>query len=150
MIENQGTDGWELMNPNKNLPLDCIIGGYEESDNYKGPLHIGRKTIDNELVIGKVIDAWKSGYFPKDGGEHWSDSYEVLCGVSAIWTTNVEDKKLIKGGLAGNNEPFYICRANFNSQTIPGKFFKPTGCCYVASYGKEHCVNDFSLLSFLL
>lgn len=50
------------MDPSKALPSDCIVGGLEQSDNYKGPLYIGRKQIDNELLIGKVIDSWKSGY----------------------------------------------------------------------------------------
>lgn len=50
------------MDPSKSLTSDCLVGGYEESDNFKGSLYIGRKRIDSELTIGKVIDAWKSGY----------------------------------------------------------------------------------------
>ena len=53
---------WVRMTPSKKLPLNCIAGGMEDSESYKGPLYIGRKRIGNELVIGKVIDAWKSGY----------------------------------------------------------------------------------------
>ena len=50
------------MDPSKNLPQGCVLGGIEQSKNYKGPLYIGRKQIENELVIGKVINDWKSGY----------------------------------------------------------------------------------------
>lgn len=50
------------MDPSKSLPDNCHVGGYEESENYTGPLYIGRKQIEQELVIGKVIDKWKSGY----------------------------------------------------------------------------------------
>lgn len=50
------------MDPSKSPSSDCIVGGLEQSDNYKGPLYVGRKQIDSELVIGKVIDSWKSGY----------------------------------------------------------------------------------------
>ena len=53
---------WVGMNPSKKLPSNCIAGGIEDSESYKGPLYIGRKHIGNELVIGKVIDTWKSGY----------------------------------------------------------------------------------------
>jgi hypothetical protein len=53
---------WVQMSPRKVLPSNCVAGGIEDSPNYKGPLYIGRKQIDNELVIGKVIDAWKTGY----------------------------------------------------------------------------------------
>lgn len=49
---------WIEMNPTKSLPRNCVVGG-QEGDLV---LHIGRKQIDNELVIGKVIDSWKSGY----------------------------------------------------------------------------------------
>lgn len=50
------------MDPSKDLPRDCHIGGNEETSSYRGLLHIGRKQVGNELVIGKVIDSWKSGY----------------------------------------------------------------------------------------
>lgn len=50
------------MDPSVSLPDNCHVGGYEESENYQGPLYIGRKMIEEELVIGKVIDKWKSGY----------------------------------------------------------------------------------------
>lgn len=53
---------WVQMNSAKPLPINCVVAGLEVSENYKGPLYIGRKQIENELVIGKVIDAWKSGY----------------------------------------------------------------------------------------
>jgi hypothetical protein len=53
---------WVQMSPKKILPSNCVAGGIEDSQNYKGPLYIGRKQIDNELVIGKVIDVWKTGY----------------------------------------------------------------------------------------
>lgn len=50
------------MTPSKTLPDNCHVGGYEDSENYKGPLYIGRAKIENELVIGKVIAKWKFGY----------------------------------------------------------------------------------------
>lgn len=154
------------MDPSKSLPKDCHVGGYEESEYYKGPVYIGRKRIGNEVVIGKVIDSWKSGYckswliklsnrilsnwvlVPKDGGEHWSDTYEVLCGGNGFWVPkDGVHKNLVIGGQAGNPEPFYVCRGHVNDQTIPGKFYKPTRCCYVGSYGKEYCAQDYSLMT---
>lgn len=53
---------WVPMKPSKELPSDCHIGGNEETASYRGSLHIGRKQFGNEVVIGKVIDSWKSGY----------------------------------------------------------------------------------------
>lgn len=50
------------MDKNAALPTNCVVGGNEESDNYKGLLYIGRKQIDNELTIGKIIGSWKVGY----------------------------------------------------------------------------------------
>lgn len=56
-------------------------------------------------------------------------------------------KDAIAGGLAGNRELFFVCSANFNGQQIPGKLYNPTGCCYIASFGKEHCVTDYAVLA---
>jgi hypothetical protein len=53
---------WVQMDPSKSLPANAVVGGGEYSQNYRGPLYIGRKQIGMELVVGKVIDAWKSGY----------------------------------------------------------------------------------------
>jgi hypothetical protein len=53
---------WVQMDPLKTLPTNCVVGGSESNQNFRGPLYIGRKQIGNELVVGKVIDAWKSGY----------------------------------------------------------------------------------------
>ena len=81
---------------------------------------------------------------PKDGGEHWSDHYEVLCGTDFTWVSNSDDGFV--GGKAGNGEPFYVCSSRFNNAFIPGKLYKPTGCCYIASFGKEHCMNDYLVM----
>lgn len=53
---------WIQMDPSKSLPDDCHIGGRENSEYYKGELHIGRKLIGNELVIGKVYFSRNSAY----------------------------------------------------------------------------------------
>jgi hypothetical protein len=53
---------WIPMDPSKSLPVNAVVGGSEDSENFKALLYVGRKQIDNELVVGKVIDAWKSGY----------------------------------------------------------------------------------------
>lgn len=88
---------------------------------------------------------------PKHGSEHWSDRYEVLCGGRIAWIPkNRKHENLIDGGNDGDGRPFYVCRANFKEMTIPGKFYKPTGCCYVATGGKEHCAQDYSLMQKLL
>lgn len=47
------------MDPSKSLPSDCVHGGHEK--NIDG-IYIGRKRIDEELTIGKVLDGWKTGY----------------------------------------------------------------------------------------
>lgn len=61
-VEKYLCQEWVQMDPSKSLPTNAIPGGAENSENYKGWLHIGRKQFDKELVIGKVIDSWKSGY----------------------------------------------------------------------------------------
>jgi hypothetical protein len=53
---------WIPMDPSKSIPPNAVVGGSENSENFKALLYVGRKQIDNELVVGKVIDAWKSGY----------------------------------------------------------------------------------------
>jgi hypothetical protein len=55
--------------------------------------------------------------------------------------------KAIVGGNAGDGEPFYVCSALYNNVGTPGKLYKPTGCCYVAAYGKEHCMTNYTFLS---
>jgi hypothetical protein len=99
------------------------------------------------MVVGKVVDPWKSGYFPKDGVEHWSDTYELLCGGYTSWQYKT-DKYLIEAGKGSNSEIFYICQATFEGNKIPGKYYKPTDCCYIAANGREHCVKEFWALSF--
>lgn len=85
---------------------------------------------------------------PKDGIEHWSDHYEVLCGGSIKWIPSTEKQEnLITGGQAGNGIAFYVCRGVFKEKLIPGKYYEPTGCCYIPCFGKEECVTDYSLLS---
>lgn len=58
--------------------------------------------------------------------------------------TSTDD--VIVGGEAGNGVPFEVCRGNHKELTIPGKFYKPTRCCYVPYFGGEVCVKDYSLL----
>jgi hypothetical protein len=58
-----------------------------------------------------------------------------------------EMKNAIIGGKAGDNEPFYVCSGKHEGKQIPGKLYMPLGCCYVASFGKEHCSTDYSFLA---
>lgn len=46
------------MDKNKTLPSNCVSGGVEGTLT----LNIGRKQIEKELVVGKVISDWHSGY----------------------------------------------------------------------------------------
>lgn len=50
------------MDPSKEFPANCHIGGWELSDTYNGPLYIGRKQVMQELVVGKVVVPTKLGY----------------------------------------------------------------------------------------
>jgi hypothetical protein len=84
----------------------------------------------------------------KDGIEHWSDKYEVLTMSAYSWMPKGSDMtKAIVGGNAGDGEPFYVCSSVYNNISTPGKLYKPTGCCYVAAYGKEHCMTNYSFLT---
>lgn len=89
---------------------------------------------------------------PKDGGEHAADHFEVLCGGGQIWwRSKPEIQKTnflyaVAGGRAGDGEPFYVCKAKLDDFQTPGKLYKPTGCCYVSSYGKEHCMQDYFVM----
>lgn len=53
---------WHQMDPSKEFPANCHIGGWELSDTYNGPLYIGRKQVMQELVVGKVVVSTKLGY----------------------------------------------------------------------------------------
>lgn len=150
------------MDPTKSFPINCVIGGQENSQNYNGTLYIGRKLIGNEMVIGKIIESWKSGYckhiikfvllclmflsVPYHNVEHWSDQYEVLCG------STIQPNWFKKGSVAVSSQDsgsvlnFWICRGAHEGSTIPGKFYEPTGCCYVPSNGKEVCLQDYELM----
>lgn len=88
---------------------------------------------------------------PKDGGESWYDTYEVLCGGPTQWITKSDDQvNVIIGGKAGNDEPFPVCRGKIDNNTIPGKLYRPTGCCYIPLNGKEHCSENFEILSLIV
>lgn len=47
---------WMTLNGfNKFLPLNCVVGGKEESDNFNRPLNVVRKHINNEVGIEKLL-----------------------------------------------------------------------------------------------
>lgn len=108
------------------------------------------------LIVSRPLSLIKLSYnefcktVPKDGESHWSDRYEVLCGGKVGWIAgDAEHKKqdLIIGGESGDKIPFYVCKGSFNNQIIPGKFYEPTGCCYVVTLNKEYCVKNYSLMT---
>lgn len=73
-----------------------------------------------------------------------SDEYEVLCGDNLFWEYKTGSHKYdVDGGHAGDGTTFYVCRGYLDGNTIPGKLYRPFGCCYVVSYGKEHCLEDY-------
>lgn len=63
------------------------------------------------------------------------------------------DQNWIVGGFAGDGTPFYICHGyTQNTETnekilIPGKYFLPTGSCYVPLNGNEITLDDFTVLA---
>jgi hypothetical protein len=56
------TNEWISFNEESSFPSNCHIGGFEKSDNFEGSTYIGRRHIDEEIVIGKVLKEWKAGY----------------------------------------------------------------------------------------
>lgn len=84
---------------------------------------------------------------PKHNVEYSYNTYEVLCGSPAFWYPMSAVVPKVKGGEAGNGEPFYVCKANIGEESFTGKLYLPTGCCYVPSNGKEHCIESYFVLS---
>lgn len=85
----------------------------------------------------------------KDGTEHWSDRYEVLCGNDYTWSAKGGNAQTnVVGGKAGDGEPLYVCKAmrDDDGHFTPGKLYLPFDCCYVSWQSKEHCVKDYLVM----
>ena len=68
------------------------------------------------------------------------------------WVSKDSDlSNAIAGGMAGNGEPFYVCRAKHIADgrtiEIPGKLYLKFDCCYIGFNEKEYCYNDFLVLT---
>jgi hypothetical protein len=112
-------------------------------------MHGKQAIVSEHWIFVEVLKTEEENFpVPKDGTEYQYDNYEVLCLNSFNWVAKDGDMTdAIAGGKARDGEPFYVCSGNFNQHQIPGKLYKPTGCCYVSSYGKEYCATDYSVLT---
>lgn len=86
---------------------------------------------------------------PINGVEEEHDNFEVFCNdLNVRWVPKYEtNRNWIIGGLAGDGKPLFICRGVTDNVLIPGKYYRPIDCCYVALNGKEICLTDFLILA---
>lgn len=86
-----------------------------------------------------------------NGAEEEYGDFEVFCNnLKVHWVQRTDiNRNFIIGGIAGDGEPLFICRAVYQNLIIPGKYYKPHDCCYIGLYKKEFCSKDFTVLASL-
>lgn len=84
---------------------------------------------------------------PKDGKEHYLESYELLCATTEDWVEKHGDtRNAVPAGIAVDGQSFYICRGKYMSSVLPGKYRRSIDCCFVPFATQEHCAKEYSVL----
>lgn len=74
-----------------------------------------------------------------NGGEVWSDTYEVFCGSTGLGLKAQSVKTVvgsnfrfaIAGGRAGDGQPFYLCKAYVVDPNIPETIYDSSFKCRI-------------------
>jgi hypothetical protein len=126
------------------IPPDAVIGGYEQSGE---PLFICRAVYKGAAHIGKIRKGFGGCKFGWGGQEITVPTYETM---TLPWKKETNgDVDVSHGAVCGgveNNQPLYICRANYQGGMHIGKLRKDFGGCRISWGGKEIPVTDYEVL----
>ncbi|KAJ0182697.1 hypothetical protein K1T71_002066 [Dendrolimus kikuchii] len=135
---------WERVH-NQILPLDAIVGGFENE-----PLFIARAEHNHSLTPGKYVRSQGMAFLPWGGREHPKTEFEVLCGYDYQWVKSsghsIPENAFVAGYSENRHEPVYVGRWKFDGFLITGKVHALYGTCYLPYQGKEIEVGCYEIL----
>lgn len=118
------------------IPQNAVRGGVDKEGS---DIYVGRATMGNSLVPGKVIPSKKIAYFGYNGSEVAKTEFEVLCGGNVVWVPcsggNVP-QSAVHGGHTGTGETLFIGRAHWQGSLTVGRFHRFQGL-YIPFGGDE-------------
>ncbi|XP_072945883.1 uncharacterized protein [Epargyreus clarus] len=127
---------WVKMTTGDLLPIDAMIGGFENE-----PLYIARALHRGSLCPGKYVKSEQEAYVAWGGQECPKNEFEILCGYDASWVkcfdNRIPENAFIAGTSEVRNEPLFIGRAQIQNDLIPGKVHMLYKTCYLPYKGRE-------------
>ncbi|KAG4068562.1 hypothetical protein HA402_004903 [Bradysia odoriphaga] len=138
---------WSPSSVHSTLPPNALYAG---SDTDGSQIFVGRSFFQGDQLPCKIIPNKNAAYVSYDGGEHFVDSYEVLCGQGFQWLLssdgNIPDDAFVAGFCKGG-EPLYVGRMHFQGSLTPGKIQRSHGCLYIPFGGVEQSFqSNFEVL----
>lgn len=84
---------------------------------------------------------------PKDGVEHYLESYELLCTNTGDWVEkHGHSEHAVPAGVAVDGQNFYICRGKYLTSVLPGKYRRSIDCCFIQFANQEYCAKEYNVL----
>lgn len=136
---------WVKMTNNSSLPMDAIVGGYENE-----PLYIARAIHFNSLTPGKYLRTTNKMFVPWGHTAYRKYDFEILCGFNYEWvktSDNYIPENAVVGGYSEvRYEPLYIGRAMVKNFLLVGKVHVLYNTCYVPFDNMEIEVGSYEIL----
>ncbi len=122
---------WKYMNSGyKGFHSNSVRGGTSGGTT----LYVCKAKHNNEDTPGR-LSYRKTCSIPWGGREHVYKEYYVLTGDNWEWVDeeryNGTPSNAVRGG-TNNGKPLHVCRAFHDGEFTPGKYYSPTGTCYIA------------------
>ncbi|XP_063838546.1 uncharacterized protein LOC135087710 [Ostrinia nubilalis] len=141
----EGNVYWQDMYIQK-LPLDAIIGGFENE-----PSYIIRTNLNRSLCPGRYLLSKHIALLPWGGREHRRQrDFQILCGFGVEWVktkgNDIPQNAFVAGYSEVLNEPLYIGRAMYDGNLLTGKVHALYKLCYLPYKGREIEVHSYEIL----
>ncbi|XP_070504895.1 uncharacterized protein [Chironomus tepperi] len=149
--ELQFWDDIEILSTNKKyqwipftgtFPSNAVQGGYEGTIK----LFVGRKMIDGNYIIGKVVDSSKKIFVPYFAREHeFQDDFDILVLSDDGWTSyNATTDNIPTDAISvqEGDVKTYVARRRLGNNLIVGKYIPMWSLVYVTYNGMEQRFDD--------
>lgn len=131
------TYSWAPSNVQSALPQDALYAG---SDSDGTQIFVGRSFFQGDQLPCKIIPNKNAAYVSFDGGEHFVETYEVLCGQGFEWVPSADGiipEGAFEAGYCRSGEQLFVGRTHFQGSLTPGKIHRSHGCLYIPFGGRE-------------
>lgn len=113
-------------------------------------IFIGRAPFQGSLTIGKVHPSHRCLYFPYNGREERTSTYEVLVHKKLSWVaSSVRDllpRDAVLGGRDTDGSLIYVGRATHEGAVLPCKVIPSKQAAYVSTHNKEILKQNYEIL----